>query len=119
MSTEKTFDVTPIFNYQRSVEVVKRFTERVTALSDLPGDDLGSEMLDYVRANIKFLRGAVSEIMADDVRLQIATNIFPLRPQFRPHAYTPISDRDPSCNTPGSALPGSCGGVPDSMAHTL
>lgn len=119
----KTFDVTPIFNYQRSVEVVKRFTERLTALEALdredPDRDNFEPLLDYIRDNIKYLRGAVSEIMADDVRLQIATEIFPLRPQFRPHVYTPLSDRDPSCNTPGSALPGSCGGVPDSMAHTL
>jgi len=104
----------PQFRYHRDVEILKRFTERLSALSD--GDHLGSEAIAYVRANIQHARDAVSGVMADDVERQIQiTKDFP-RPQpgfDGAHPFVAMDERHaPStCNQ--------CGRSDDRPEHTL
>ena len=89
-TTIRSIDVTPEFNYSRHVEIIKRFTEQLTVLSDPDGEHLGSEAIAYIRKNIPWARRAVSEIMADDIRLQIKDESFPNRaPTIRFHEFIP------------------------------
>ena len=94
-TTTKTIDVTPIFNYTRQIAIVKRFIEQLTVLSG--EDHLGSEAIAYTRDYLPVVRGAISELMADDIKAQIQSGEFPLRlPAITFHEF--ISDPvDPIC----------------------
>lgn len=110
--TTKTVDVTPIFNYTRPVEIVKRFIEQLTLLS---GDEhLGSEAIAYVRTNVDHVRSAVSEVMADDIKQQIADKVFPIRaPSLYLHEFEPY-DGDPE-----RRVCQECDAVRGHILHTL
>lgn len=97
----KTIDVTPIFNYTRQTAIVKRFIEQLTRLEALdredPDRDNFEPLLDYIRDYLPVVRGAVSEMMADDIKAQIQSGEFPLRaPAITFHEFTsdPV---DPIC----------------------
>lgn len=114
--TERVGSVTlnPTFNYHRDVEIVKRFTERLSALSD--DQHLGSEAISYVRANIGHVRDAVSGLMADDVERQIQiTKDFPLRPQLFLHPFT----SSPMSSDPDRCDEDDCYGRREILSHTL
>ena len=99
-ATGEIVDVTPIFNYTRDITIIKRFVEQVTRLS---GDDhLGSEALAYIRTNLPWARQAISSLMADDIKWQIASGIFPLRePVITFHEFKPDPiDKDVCINGP-------------------
>lgn len=90
--TVKTVDVTPIFNYDRHVEIVKRFIEQLTKhsqhiASPMPGEEdheLVAAMADYVALTIEDVRKAASEIITDNIETQIREKRFPLS---GPHLY--------------------------------
>lgn len=112
--TVKTYDVTPIFNYTRPVEVVKRFIEQLTAQNGgQPHPVYGNDIDGYIDANLSHVRAAVSEIMADDVKQQIADKTFPIRyPAIDFHVFVPYEPNPEFCQD--------CDGLRlDAIQHTL
>lgn len=120
--TEKTGDsivLNPIFHYTRPVEILKRFTEQVTALSEAlnaaeeQDTDQLMDLAQYVSANIEHVRGAVSTVMADDIERQIQiTKDFPLRQALFLHKFV-SGQQDVHCHEDD------CYALASAMVHTL
>ena len=91
-ATGEIVDVTPIFNYTRDITIIKRFVEQVTRLS---GDD-------HLGSDLPWASQAISSLMADDIKWQIASGIFPLRePVITFHEFKPDPiDKDVCINGP-------------------
>jgi hypothetical protein len=101
--TGETVDLTPIFNYHRDVEIVKRFLEQLTAMQK---NVHAGDVYRYLDDNLIHARNAMSGIMADDIERQIQiTKDFPLRPQLFLHQFVgedlpgdwPIGKPEPVC----------------------
>lgn len=128
--TGRSIDVTPILNYSREITIVKRFIERLTALSEAiaehdPSDtettsmELSADMADFVRPALPFVRQAVSELMADDIKAQIMDGRFPLRvPVITFHEFEPEDQIDGATSRP-RCINEDCYAFEDTAAHAL
>ena len=130
MATVETVDVTPIFNYTREIEIVKRFAERLSALSEAianastdPSSDEPFEtlaaMADFVRPALPHVRQAISELMADDIKHQILDGTFPLRfPAIDFHEFQPEGQIN-DATSPPHCMYEECWALEDTVAHAL
>jgi hypothetical protein len=120
--TVRSVNVAPIFNYTRSITVLKRFIEQLTRLESEAAVPLATDhsnararsdrLVGYIAANINHARTAVSEIMADDIKQQIADEVFPSRfPPISFHEFIPYEFSKGSCEECGERL--------DTPTHTL
>jgi len=95
---ERTIDVTPTFNYQRHVEILKRFTEKLLWHSAIRTWPTPWVMADFIAEAMPYVKQAISELLADDVLLQIKSDTFPLHPQITFHAFEPYEAEGEGAN---------------------
>ena len=122
----ETMILNPRFNYQKHTEILKRFGERLSTLDGVDPPTMGHVNLDaaeavaiYVHANLKHIRQAMSELLADDIELQIATHKFPIAPQLMEHWFHPFEAIAVDDDGGPNILCMRCSDGPGALTHTL